>query len=104
MTTIEWTVTDEMQLLGEQLAEEFAVESKLTRFPTGAAMLDVRANGRTFVMAYSPKDGFGVDEVQADEGLGTGYRHTFEELSKSYLLGVGLFPHCHRLLLATTPQ
>ena len=84
MTTIELTAADEMQLLGEQLAEEFAeVESTLTRFPTGAAMLDVRAGGQTFVMAYSPRSGFGVDEVRVDEGLGTGYRLTFADLSNA---------------------
>lgn len=55
------------------------VQTELATFPSGAAMLDVRYQGRLFVLAYSPTDGFGVDEVEEDiVGLGTWFRHNYD--------------------------
>jgi hypothetical protein len=61
-----------------ELSGEFGplVEAQLTLFPAGGAMLDVRRNGRAFVMAYSPAHGFGVDELYPGEGLSNHYRFT----------------------------
>jgi len=55
--------------------------TELNCFDSGAAMLDVRIAGKVLVMAYSPKSGFGVDQLAEDEGFDTGYRfisHDFE--------------------------
>lgn len=58
-------------------------------FASGAAMLDVVMGGRVFVMECDPDRGFGVDEVRADEGFNTAYRHryaSFEEAERQLLL------------------
>jgi lactoylglutathione lyase len=69
----------EMKGLREMLAgEPSGITAELTTFPSGSAMLDVRRGGRAFVMAYTPKHGFGVDELHADDGFTTGYRYVFE--------------------------
>ena len=45
-------------------------------------MLDVFYQSRLFVLAYSPADGFGVDEVDEDtDGLGTFFRHNFDNFT-----------------------
>lgn len=63
-----------MASYSERLATEIGAETKVTAFPSGAVMLDVRRNGRGFVMAYSTTHGFGVDEILPDDGFVTGYR------------------------------
>jgi hypothetical protein len=56
------------------------VQTELASFPSNAVMLDVRFRGRLFVLAYSPQDGFGVDEVEEDVvGLGTWFRHNYDD-------------------------
>jgi hypothetical protein len=56
------------------------VQTELAAFPSSAIMLDVRFRGRLFVLAYSPQDGFGVDEVEEDVvGLGTWFRHHYDD-------------------------
>src|SRR5262249_44429722 len=55
----------------------------LTTFPSGGAMLDVRRQGRAFVMAYTPGTGFGVDEIHADDGFLPGYRFVFEHFESA---------------------
>jgi lactoylglutathione lyase len=76
MTTTAFT---ELERLREALAAEpGGIEAELTTFPSGSAMLDVRRAGRAFVMAYTPSDGFGVDELQPDDGFVTGYRFVFD--------------------------
>jgi predicted enzyme related to lactoylglutathione lyase len=70
----------EMRRLREGLeGEASGVEAALTTFPSGSAMLDVRRGGRAFVMAYTPRHGFGVDELHPDEGFVTGYRFVFAD-------------------------
>src|SRR5882672_11301872 len=77
MTTAVFT---EMKQLREGLAAEpIGIESELTTFPSGSAMLDVRRGGRAFVMAYTPSHGFGVDELHADDGFVTRYRFVYEK-------------------------
>jgi hypothetical protein len=53
-------------------------KAELESFPSGAAMLDVRRGGRLFVLAYTPRGGFGVDEVGEEEGFDTGYKFVSE--------------------------
>ena len=73
-------VITEMKRLREGLAvEPMGIETELTTFPSGSAMLDVRRAGRAFVMAYMPSHGFGVDELHTDDGFVTGYRFVFED-------------------------
>jgi hypothetical protein len=67
-----------------QFAEEVrkgspAVRTEVMTFPSGVIMLDVHCGERLFVMAYFPRDGFGVDEVLEGEGFGTGYRYGFPD-------------------------
>jgi predicted enzyme related to lactoylglutathione lyase len=81
MTTSPFT---EMERLGQDLAAEpSGVETKLTTFQTGSAMLDVRRNGQAFVMAYTPTHGFGVDELHADDGFVTAYRFVFTDFDSA---------------------
>jgi catechol 2,3-dioxygenase-like lactoylglutathione lyase family enzyme len=76
MTTAIFT---EMESLRDGLTADLpGIEAKLTTFPSGSAMLDVRRANRAFVMAYTPKFGFGVDELHADDGFSNGYRYVFE--------------------------
>lgn len=67
--------TSQMAALAESIESQVAGSTtELTDFPGGGAMLDVRLGGRLFVMSYAPDHGFGVDEVQADDGFVTGYQ------------------------------
>jgi hypothetical protein len=52
-------------------------------FHSGSAMLDVRWNGRLFVLAYSIAEGFGVDEVAEEDGFEMGYRFTSNKFDKA---------------------
>ncbi len=68
-----------MKRLSEELAaQSSAIKAEFRIFPSGSAMLDIHTGSRAFVMAYSPKEGFGVDELHPDDGFGTGYRYFFE--------------------------
>ena len=79
------SVADQMRQLAQRLEVDLTgVRAGLTEFPSGGAMLDVRsADGRAFVMAYSPSAGFGVDEVRAVDGFGTGYEFVVREFEKA---------------------
>jgi predicted enzyme related to lactoylglutathione lyase len=62
-------------------AEFVGTRAELTEFPAGGAMLDVRrGDGRLFVLAYTPAQGYGVDEVQPPVAFETGYRYAYTEL------------------------
>jgi len=75
---------DEMKRLSERLAQEHAgVETRVTEFPSGCAMLDLRRDGRAFVMAFAPTMGFGVDELQPDDGLINSYRFVFSDFEQA---------------------
>ena len=50
-------------------------------FSSGAAMLDVQLYDKLFVMAYSPTSGFGIDEVEEEEGFNIGYRFNTKKFS-----------------------
>ena len=72
----------EMNQLADTLRNENpGLAAEVTALPSGAAVLDVHHNGRALVMARSSAGGFGVDELGAGEGLGTGYQHTFEDFT-----------------------
>jgi hypothetical protein len=47
----------------------------ITPFASGGLLLDVRVGERSFVMAYSPTNGFGVDEIMGGEGFESGYKY-----------------------------
>lgn len=75
-------VLTEMKRLQEGLAAEpNGIDAALTTFPSGSAMLDVRRDGRAFVMTYMPTQGFGVDELHPDDGMVTGYRFVFADFA-----------------------
>lgn len=73
------TASRQMAELAESIETSLVGSTtSVTGFPSGGAMLDVRRDdGRTFVMAYTPVRGFGVDEIRADEGFVTSYRFTY---------------------------
>lgn len=76
------TALAEMTNLQERLvADAPGIGVRLTTFPSGGAMLDVRRSGRAFVMAYHPRCGFGVDELEPDEGFRSGYRFVFNDFA-----------------------
>ena len=67
--------------LGDRLARLPGVAVEVTSFPSGAVWLDVWRNKRLFVLKYSTDwGGFGVDEVEDDDGLTNYYRYTFRDL------------------------
>jgi lactoylglutathione lyase len=70
-----------MTILADDLGNEFGADAKLTEFPSGGAMLDVRHNSKLFVMACSPTKGFGVDRVEEDDGFVSAYAHAFSTFS-----------------------
>jgi lactoylglutathione lyase len=74
---------NQMAELAEAIEREVAgSKAELTGFPGGGAMLDVRrVDNRSFVMAFTPSHGFGVDEVREDDGFVTGYRFAFSEFA-----------------------
>ena len=79
------SVAEQMRQLAQRLEADLnGLRAELTEFPSGGAMLDVRiADGRAFVMAYSPSAGFGVDELRADDGFGTEYEFVADEFEKA---------------------
>ncbi|HEX5102978.1 MAG TPA: VOC family protein [Pirellulaceae bacterium] len=67
-----------------QLAERLRTvatdaEVEFTSYPSGSAMLDVRRQGRLYVMSFSPQQGFGVDEVRDGEGFQNTYQFAFSD-------------------------
>src|ERR1019366_2289596 len=77
MMNAPWTQMKQLQ--GALATEVLGIKAELTTFPSGSAMLDVRHRGRAFVLAYTPRDGFGVDELYSDDGFVAGYRYVFED-------------------------
>jgi lactoylglutathione lyase len=76
---------DPLTRLAALLESDPAVSGvELTEFPSGGAMLDARCqDGRAFVLAASPAHGYAVDEVQADEGFTTGYKHSYADFESA---------------------
>lgn len=71
-----------MESLGSRIVEETAgADFELSEFASSSVMLDVRLGRRTFVMAYFPQTGFGVDELGPDDGFLIGYRHVFSDFA-----------------------
>ena len=78
------STAEQMMSLGKQLVAETAgTESDLTVFPSSSVMLDVRCGGRAFVMAYSPPENFGVDELEPGDAFVAGYRHAFRDFESA---------------------
>jgi hypothetical protein len=75
---------NEITLLARQIEAAYSGSTtELETFPSGTAMLDVRWQGRLFVMAYSPADGFGVDEVREGEDFNMGYQFVSNEFDEA---------------------
>jgi hypothetical protein len=55
----------------------------ITRFASGGWILDVRVGERLFVMACSPTNGFGVDEIVDGEGFESGYKYHTKDFAGS---------------------
>jgi hypothetical protein len=49
-------------------------KTDLVSFDSGAIMLDIFCQSRMFVLAYSPRNGFGIDEIKDDDGFELGYK------------------------------
>lgn len=58
----------------KQLEKDFSdLSLEIDYFPSGSIMIDIHRNNKFFVLAYSPKQGFGVDEVKEDDYFDSGY-------------------------------
>lgn len=79
------TAIHQIEELASSLEADFAgVQTQVQKFPSGGAMLDVRrADGRMFVMSYSPTHGFGVDQPRPEDGFTTDFRFTCTEFEKA---------------------
>ncbi len=74
------SMLDTIERFSEDLKAEFPqIQVELAAFPSGAAMLDVRRQGRLFVMAFTAKGGFGVDEVEDGDAFDSGYRFVSQD-------------------------
>jgi hypothetical protein len=70
----ESTILTQINALARQIELSFpGARTELRFFPSGAAMLDIYWQDKLFVLAYSPADGFGVDEVKEGDFFGMGY-------------------------------
>jgi hypothetical protein len=71
----ESTILDKISALAKQIELSFpGAITTLEIFSSSSAMLDIRLHNKLFVMAYSPTNGFGIDEVGEEDGFDTGYR------------------------------
>jgi hypothetical protein len=70
---------DKMKDLAALLTLIPGTRAELTALPSGAAMLDVWRSGRFFVMQYSPRRRFEVDEVKDGEGFLLGSRYAYPD-------------------------
>jgi hypothetical protein len=71
----EFTGFEEISLLAKQIELKCSgARTQLEIFDSGSIMLDIYWQNRLFVLAYSPKDGFFVDEVLDDDYFGMGYQ------------------------------
>src|SRR5687767_4586502 len=78
------SVVDEVTAFSNELSPMTAVRTELATFPSGAVWLDVFVGGRHFILAYLPSySGFGVDEVQPDEGIGTWFSFGFPDFASA---------------------
>ncbi len=78
------TLAKHMESLGSRIVAETAgAVFELTEFASSSVMLDVRRGTHAFVMAYSPKTGFGVDELGPGDGFLSGYRHSFSDFESA---------------------
>lgn len=60
-------------------------DTTVERFPSGAFTINVRVQGRLFELTVSESQGFGIDEVTADDGFNSGYAFgatTFEQAAE----------------------
>ena len=57
---------------------------EIDRFPSGSIMIDIHRNERFFVLAYSPKQGFGVDEVKEHDYFDSGYGFVTQNLEVAF--------------------
>lgn len=68
----------------EQIKTSFpSLEVEIDAFSSGAVMLDIHKHNSLFVLAYSPKHGFGVDEVHEHDGFDSGYIFHTKDLDEA---------------------
>jgi hypothetical protein len=65
-------------------------DSKLTEFPSGAAMLHLKIGAETFIMAYYSNVGVGISRMSTATFGWEGYENPFDsfEEAKTYLLSL----------------
>jgi hypothetical protein len=73
-SSAESTILSQISALAKQIELSFSgAKIDLEFYSSGAAMLDIHCNNRLFVLAYSPNNGFGVDEVKDEDFFGMGF-------------------------------
>lgn len=79
------SVADDIERLAHELrCGRPALDASCKVFPTGAVWLDVRQDGRLFVLAFLPShQSFGVDEARPEDGIGTDFRYGFSDLESA---------------------
>ncbi|WP_392531104.1 hypothetical protein [Nostoc sp. C117] len=71
----ESTMLDNISALAKQIELSFpGAITTLEIFSSCSVMLDIRLHNKLFVMDYSSRNGFGIDEVGEEDGFDTGYR------------------------------
>jgi hypothetical protein len=74
----------QVKALADQLtASGPGVWLEVEEFPSGAVSLNVRLRGRAWVMDYSPRRGFCVDELGPGEGFTTDYRYVVDDFDEA---------------------
>ena len=77
-------VDDVACLARELLQDPEYITTEITKFPSGAVSLLVRAEARAFELVYLPSYGkFGVDELEANAGFDSGYRFGFQDFASA---------------------
>lgn len=76
---------DEIENLSTRIKDKFhSVVTKITLFPSGAVMLDLRLQSETYVLEYRPSiKGIGVSRLSTAGYGWEGYERSFEDLQSA---------------------
>jgi len=79
----------------DQLSREHpSTEPKITMFPSGAAMLDIKVGPETYVMEYLPSfHAFGVSRMSTAVFGWEGFENSFDDFEKAKELVMTLLSH-----------
>lgn len=78
-------INDKVNKYIKQLERDFPdLITEIDCFPSGSIMIDIHRNNKFFVLAYSPKQGFGVDEVQEDDYFDSGYSFVTQSSEEAF--------------------